>query len=252
MDLFQNLIDLNKFKSTNAIWNELKLNSPWSVGYVTNLIESSIFSSKEEWRDYYYNSGKERLLQIGRSRYVNELMDFKNFNPDIPYEEKLKNFKYGRTEEELRQRGIYLFEEIQKRGNPLKITQKECIYAVKFRVIGETWNGVILREKSTILQLKKLHPEIEFIKVSGELDYKYAIDYELYKNGKRIAAIQIKPLSYKNGTSEEIQVCKNLNSQKNEIYTNTFGVNVYYIYSTSSGRILSIEKDGEPQTDFIS
>ena len=80
MDLFQNLIDLNKFKSTNAIWNELKLNSPWSVGYVTNLIESSIFSSKEEWRDYYYNSGKERLLQIGRSRYVNELMDFKNFN----------------------------------------------------------------------------------------------------------------------------------------------------------------------------
>lgn|GEM_PF-6954540 len=87
-----------------------------------------------------------------------------------------------------------------------------------------------------------MYPDTEFVKVSGEIDYKYAIDYELYKNKRKTAAIQIKPLSYKNGTSEEIQICKKANAQKNKEYKDIFGIDVYYVYSTSSGKILSVEK----------
>jgi len=85
MDLFQNLLDAQKFKATNALWNELGLNSPWSIGYATNLIESSEFSSKEDWRDFYFDSGQKRLALIAHSRHRDELMDFKQFNPNVPY-----------------------------------------------------------------------------------------------------------------------------------------------------------------------
>ena len=60
MDEFKNIIDANKFRSTNALWNQLALNDPWSVGYVSNLIESKNFNYKEEWEEFYYSSGKER------------------------------------------------------------------------------------------------------------------------------------------------------------------------------------------------
>lgn len=241
MDLFENILDPIKFKATNALWNELKLNSPWSVGYVANLIESTTFDSKESWKEFYYRSGEQRLNRIMSSAYREELEDFTSPNTNAPYIEKQNNFKYGRTEENLKQKGIYLFEELQKRGNPLEITKAECIYAVKFRVIGETWNGIILREKNTIQELQKLYPYAEFVKTSGEMDYKYAIDYELYEEGKLISAIQIKPPSYKNGNSEEILIAKSANIQKNKEYTEAFGVDVFYIYSTQSGEIISEE-----------
>ena len=49
MEEFVNTIDLQKFASTNGAWNDLMLNDPWSVGYVTTLIELKQFKTKEEW-----------------------------------------------------------------------------------------------------------------------------------------------------------------------------------------------------------
>ena len=60
MDEFVLGINKDKFRSTNAKWNELMLNDPWSVGYVSTLIEASNWKSKEEWEETYYASGAVR------------------------------------------------------------------------------------------------------------------------------------------------------------------------------------------------
>jgi hypothetical protein len=52
MDEFVLCIDENKFRSTNEKWNELMLNDPWSVGYVSTLIETVAWKTKEEWEQY--------------------------------------------------------------------------------------------------------------------------------------------------------------------------------------------------------
>ena len=39
MEEFVNIIAPQKYAATNGPWNDLQLNSPWSVGYVTTLIE---------------------------------------------------------------------------------------------------------------------------------------------------------------------------------------------------------------------
>ena len=64
MDEFVLTIDKEKFRSTNAKWNELMLNDPWSVGYVSSLIETQNWQSKEEWEETYYASGHRRNMYI--------------------------------------------------------------------------------------------------------------------------------------------------------------------------------------------
>jgi hypothetical protein len=224
MELFQNAIEIKKFRFTNAIWNALKLNSPMNVGYVTNLIESRTFCTKEEWREFYYESGKKRL-QLERQN---------GFSKDL-------NQNYGRTEDELRISGKKLFAELERQGNPLNITLAECVFMVKYRVIGETWNGVIMREKNTVKNLGKLFPNYLFKKVDGEIDYKYGIDYEVYIKDQLVCALQIKPMSYEKGISPEIMKAKNANRAKNELYLKEKGVSVFYVYSKVDGTLINQE-----------
>jgi len=233
MDLFQNVINQQKFRSTNGIWNKLKLNHPISVGYVTTLIESKTFATKEEWRDYYYESGKQRLL----------IAKEKGLNLDNPqrYEEKHLQHSFGRTENELKEKGKFLYQALQLQGNPLNITLAECVYMVKYRVIGETWNGVIAREKNTIATLQKYFPQLTFQKVSGENDFQYAIDYEVYHDMNLLFAIQIKPISYAKGTSHAILSAKKANEQKNADYFRRFNKQVLYIYSNNKGELLNLD-----------
>lgn len=60
MEEFKLSINIDKFRSTNGIWNDLMLNDPWSVGYVSQLIETKEWVSKEEWEEFYYLKGKEK------------------------------------------------------------------------------------------------------------------------------------------------------------------------------------------------
>lgn len=247
-NIFENQIDTDKFRSTNGIWNELQLNSPWAVGYVTTLIESKTFNSKEEWKDFYYKSGEERLAKISELEgdIQKILQDF-----NLPYNKKQSivnglhkeikdlNYLYGRTESDLRLIGKRMFDVIEKRGNKLSITLSECIYMVKYRILAETWNGIISREKNTIERLKRAFPNKRFNKVDGDFDYKYGVDYEIYDGDILIGAIQIKPKSYMNGNSESIKKAKKANEIKNLLYYKAFGVNVSYIYSNTKGEILN-------------
>lgn len=246
MDEFVLLIDSAKFRSTNATWNNLMLNDPWSVGYVTTLIELRPFIKKEDWEESYYDSGMERERLIGRldmkvQEYLNDEQLVRNNKSQVVqmgYDLKNLNTQYGRTKERLYKKGQILYENVKDNG--LELTVDECFECVRFRVICETWNGVIVRERNTVQTLKKFFPELEFRKVSGEMDHKYAVDYEVYKNNILSSAIQIKPQSY-TWNAPYIVKAKNANKLKNKEYYNKFIVNVFDVISDSRGNVLNQE-----------
>ena len=233
-------IDAEKFRSTNAPWNNLMLNDPWSVGYVTTLIELVPFEKKEDWENFYYESGQKRELEIAKlstdlQSTVNDealIRVNKNEVNQLSWDLKNLNTQYGRTKERLEKKGLILFNEVKNNG--LGLTLEDCIECVRFRVICETWNGVIVRERNTVQNLLKQFPNTEFRKVSGEMDHTFAVDYELYKNGVLTSAIQIKPQSY-TWNAPYIQKARNANKYKNQEYLKKFGVQVYDVISDSKG-----------------
>ena len=85
MDEFVLGIDKEKFRSTNGKWNELMLNDPWSVGYVSTLIEAANWKSKEEWEQTYYASGENRNKYIEQnSSRLGHTLEFFN-DVTVPY-----------------------------------------------------------------------------------------------------------------------------------------------------------------------
>ncbi len=202
MDEFINSINSARFESTNGLWNELMLNDPWSVGYVATLIEMETFKSKEEWEAFYYNSGENRNVKISglpselKEKLNDEQLVLRNKAEFIKLSSNLKsfNFYYGRTRQQIAFKGNILFQHATK--NELNIAEEECIEAVRFRTICQTWNGIVIRERNCINSLNRFFPGIDLISTNGEFDHKYAVDYQLKNEGKLICGIQIKPKSY--------------------------------------------------------
>lgn len=242
MSEFINNLDATKFRLTNAKWNDLRLNDPWSVGYVSTLIESIVFSSKEDWENFYYNSGTERnqVLSQHTQETQNKLNDFmlKYNNPSeierLDWSLKNLNFQYGRTQDQLSHKGEILHREI----NSVNISVNECIEAVRFRTICETWNGIIIRERNTINVLNDSLQDSEFKKVDGSFDHKYAVDYELFIESNLICGIQIKPESYTRNVSY-INKARTANRNKNQLYKNDFAKNVYDVIARTDGTIIN-------------
>jgi hypothetical protein len=181
-------IDTEKFRLTNAPWNSLMLNDPWSVGYVTTLIELVSFTEKEEWENFYYESGQQReklieKLNVENQNIINDetlIRINRNIVNQLSWDLKNINTQYGRTKDSLHRKAQLLFEKVK--NDIVGITLDECFECVRFRVICETWNGVIIRERNTVQNLLKQFPNTDFRKVNGEMDHTFAVDYELYKN----------------------------------------------------------------------
>ncbi|MGE3062555.1 MAG: hypothetical protein AB7T10_02855 [bacterium] len=141
MDDFKNKLEESKFRFTNNIWNDLHLNLPWSLGYTSNLIEQEIFERKEDWENYYYKSGiKRKQILDGLPSKSKSFLEKYN----ATFEEKMQveegnreiNYAFGRTKQELMDKGKILFENIP--NNNVGITEKDCFYCVYFRTICET------------------------------------------------------------------------------------------------------------------
>lgn len=242
---FELSIDPAKFRATNAAWNILMLNDPWSVGYVSRLIELASFATKEDWENFYYESGKKRieLLKLVAPEVLQILENEKNVKAgkqasrNLDWHFRNLNTGYGRTKAQLFSKAKILSTFLQAKGTLL--SENEAFECVRFRVICETWNGIIIRERNTIHKLSARFPTTEFRKVSGEIDHRYAVDYELYHHGKLKAGIQIKPNSY-NGTAAYIQKAKRANKIKNARYLTEFGVKVFDILADTKGNISNL------------
>ncbi len=244
MDKFVNHLNQSKFRRTNGTWNELMLNDPWSVGYVSRLIESRSFDNKEDWESFYYDSGKERIKKMSSLSLKNQ--DLLNNEGLIKYDKervhrftegfKDLNWSYGRTKLELQLKGELLY--IHIRNKHQDITLQDCESAVRYRVICDTWNGIVLREHNTVTRLRARYPDIDFRKMDGDFDYKYGVDYELYKTDELLCAVQIKPKSYLRRNSY-IEKARMANKKKNQYYTSSFATPVYDVISNHDGSIIN-------------
>ena len=242
MDEFINKIDPAKFRKTNVPWNDLMLNDPWSVGYVTTLILLKPFANKEEWEEFYYEMGSYRQKKLqglpkAQVLLLNDEQLVRTNSKMIISLRELRNInnQNGRTKKELESKGGILYTHIKDK-HP-EISLQDCIEAVRFRVICETWNGVILREKRTVKKLEEKFTEFTFRSTSGEEDHLYAVDFEVYKGSLRVCGIQIKPKSY-TFDSPYLRRAKAANHQKFEKYKRDFGVPVFTIISEMSGEII--------------
>lgn len=229
-----------KFRSTNDMWNRLMLNDPWSVGYVSTLIETKEWSSKEEWEAFYYESGEERNRIKGSNssildNYLLPIEDRVRYD-NLPYSLKNINKNYGRTKEELRKKGNTLYEHVKNNGHGL--TPDDCFECVRFRTICETWNGIILRENNTIASLQRQFPNLSFIKTDGETDHTYAVDYIVCLGQKELCGLQIKPKSY-TWNAPYIVKARYANQQKNAAFTKLHSIPVFNVISASNGLIYS-------------
>jgi ferredoxin-like protein FixX len=243
---FINTIHPDKFRATNAHWNNLFLNDPWSVGYVSTLIETQNFSSKEAWEQFYYESGAMRDGHISKcsdaDKQILNNFALKNTNPNIinelSWEIKNLNFQYGRTKSQMAEKGRVLFDYVSSKN--INISLEECIECVRFRTICETWNGIIVREKNTVETLKQKFPSLTFEKTTGEFDHKFAVDYELKFAEKLACGIQIKPKSYL-GNAPYLKKAQQANRYKNSEYQKLFGKPVFDIISQLNGVIVNSE-----------
>ena len=215
------------------LWNELGLNAPWSVGYVSDLIESRPFANKEAWRDYYYASGEKR--NEGLVKLPEPTRDIlQQFHPTEDLRQKIRslafvdrrwNYQFGRTREDLAAKGRFLYRKLQER-EATDITVEECIAHVRFRVVAETWNGLMVREKAAVAWLKQSLPSLEVRKTPGAFDYRYSVDYELYQAGKLVCGIQVKPASYQ-GKGLHLERARSANQRKQGLYFEEFGKPVF-------------------------
>ena len=246
MDEFINSLNTARFERTNGLWNDLMLNDPWSVGYVTTLIEMETFNSKEEWEAYYYNSGENRNLKISKltsdlkEKLNDEQLMLRNKSEiyKMSWDLKNLNYNYGRTQQQIAYKGSILFQQATRKG--VDMTEEECIEAVRFRTICQTWNGIVIRERNTISTLYRKFPTADFISTSGDFDYTYAVDYELKISEKLICGIQIKPKSYL-GNAPYLRKAQSANARKNQEFKNQFGKPVLNIISKNNGEVINEE-----------
>jgi hypothetical protein len=233
MDEFINPLNTGRFESTNGLWNELMLNDPWSVGYVTTLIETTEFRTKEEWEAFYYHSGELRNVKLSAlasttKALLNDEQLVRRNKPAIrqlDWSLKNLNYQFGRTHGQLQCKGTILYQAALQRRLP--ITEAECIEAVRFRTICQTWNGVVVRERKAIVLLQEQLPQVRFEKTAGETDYEFAVDYQLYAGNRLLCGIQIKPASYGCSKAPYVVNARAANKRKNNQYHQRFGVPVF-------------------------
>ena len=240
MDKFvNNVVNKDKFKSTNKLWNDLNLNSVWSVGFTSEIVKAKKFEDKQEWYNFYFNSGEERLKEISKLPILEQNI-LQSTKPNYKSKHSNMNTMYGRTKLEIAKKGDILYEQLLKIGNPNNLSRKECQFIAYFRVVCETWNGIIFRENNTKENLEKYFKTQGFpiilIDTTGYFDASYGVDFEVYYSGMLICGIQIKPLSYLNN-KDYLDDSKNINKNKNNKYLKEFNRNVYYIYASEKGYI---------------
>lgn len=236
-------IDAAKFRSTNDAWQELMLNEPWSVGNLTTLIELKTFKTKEEWEAFYYQSGEEREILLRKwdaptqAMLQNEslIRTDRDIIHNLSWNLENLNTQFGRTRESLYHKGELLYNHVRNNGHDLSV--EECFQCVRYRVVCETWNKVVERERNTIRTLQSMFPHVVFQEVPGEVYHTYAIDYEAYVDGELRYALQVKPQSY-TGNTTYLMNARQANNRKNQLYKLRFGAPVYEIISDDDGNIL--------------
>lgn len=238
------------FGYTNSVWNNLNLNSGWSIGLLMKITENVSFQTFEEWEEYYFETAKKRqvkLQELPETKRL-QLMNLRGIYTDsFTYKEGLTqeeinlNEGYGRTLEELRYLALHLYKGVLDKGDRYGITPEECFLFTYIRVIDEAWIGMA-RELNTIQTLENAFPHHIFIKTTPDFDRRYSVDVEMYDTKRRLlCGIQIKSTKYHRADRGIINSAKKINEERNGYYEQMNRVPVLYAYSSPDGAIQNKE-----------
>lgn len=165
---------------------------------------------------------------------LNKLVNEKTFENKEEWEEYY--YEHGRSKEYLAGVGKKLYDGVK---STVDVSLDECIETVRFHVICETWNGIIITEANTIKMLSLIiDNKFVFNNTDGDFDCDYAVDFEMIDGDKLLCGIQIKPESYW-GDEDYLIDARDINEKKNEKYEQKFGVEVFTITGNKYGQILN-------------
>lgn len=220
------------FKRSNEIWNRLKLNHGFVVGYLMRLISQGDCKSHKEWELYYLNSGKERL-QLIEKLPVDIKDKLNSFDKHISREYFDYNLHYGRTETELLTIAKKLDEE-------LNVGLEMAFNFVYIRVIDETWIGYH-RECLSLEKIEKYvkNHGLTVEKANFYVDVTYGVDFELKRGRKVVAGIQLKSINYFENKDALTEI-ECINKRKNNMYENMYKVPVIYLYVDKNNCIVNL------------
>lgn len=210
------------FKKSNEVWNRLKLNHGFVVGYLMRLIEEGECKTYKEWENYYLNSGVKRLQLIERLP-TNIKKKLNSFNKCVSREYYDYNLLYGRTEAEL----LTIAKELDKE---LHVGLELAFNYVYIRVIDETWIGYS-RECITLERLNKYlkNHGLTAEKANFYIDVNYGVDFEIKRGNKIVAGVQLKSINYYEN-KEALSEIQSINKKKNNMYEIEYKAPVIYLY----------------------
>jgi len=242
MKIQDGIIEKSLLQKTNTFWNRSQVNHPWSIGYTSYLIIEQSFSNFDDWVCHYFNTGDKRdilidLIAENDKRILLRMPDapkieFQKFKL-IDQSSKKLNLEYGRSWEAIEKRVIFFQKFLS--ANNVNLQYEDCAKLFLQRVIIDTWNGRA-RERNTISNLESKYPEFQFQDSNAWSDFNYGIDFNVLKEGRLIAALQIKPISYR-GNKKYISAAKKANKIKWKQFEKEKGVNVFLILSNEEGDI---------------
>ena len=114
-----------------------------------------------------------------------------------------------------------------------RIEMHEAAEYVLFRVVGQTWNGM-MNEVNCINHLQEWFPNIDFRKTSYEIDEEYCTDWEAFSNGKLLFGLQIKPESYHFMRTPYQMKAKENHQKQVDAYKEKFGVAHFFVFYSNN------------------
>lgn len=126
--------------------------------------------------------------------------------------------------------GVDVLKKVAERLKEISLLDYDiCFEYVKFRVLGQTWNGM-LNEIDLIEELKYSFPNIEFRKASYDLDQNFFTDWEAYTNNKLFLGLQIKPITYQYMNTPYQNQAKANHEVQRQNYKDKFKVPHFILY----------------------
>lgn len=205
-------INKSDFKRTNCI--SKKYNTHWklfagrkSIGDCSNLFQRLCPTDYYDFYVKYTKDGEDTVLN--RSEFIYS----------------------GRTEEEIKS----IAEKYRDECNDYSYPLEDYIKNVYMHTIIETFDGQ-LKERQVNQILTNFGYTYE--KPNNDEDSKYGIDFKVFKEGKLIFVIQVKPISFFIGNKNQSLINDRKNAFKKEaLVREKFNVPTYYM-------IYSVEENG--------
>lgn len=235
------MTSIKAIKETNSIWNREKMNSPFIWGNLSSLLQQGKPETEEEWKKFYFYSGEKRKLHLKRANP--EIQEFCNdYEKRFRYREekysgiatvKRLNLDFGRTSSEVDAFILYTYNKFIKNWISLNLSLEEWTEIVNTHIFTETFNGYN-REILVSRKLQDVFQEYSVEKVSGAMDFTYAIDLLIRKDNTPLLGIQVKPISYLNGLIKGVKYVNEAelaNQLKQRKLLEKYGIKTSTVYS---------------------